>query len=746
MNYIEGLIKQYLFYSDDSSYSVIKVEIIDTNELDLLHFEPTVIVCGFFPRLDALHRYRFFGEVTNHPKYGVQYNANRFERLMEKTREGIIDYLSSDLFKGIGPKTAENIVDFLGEDTLDQIANNPDVLNNVPLMNEKKKNIIETNIIKNRQVESTLVWLYGFQISPKMAMKIYSHYGFSAIDIIKTNPYILMDDIEGIGFKRADEIGLKIGFSFDNPLRIKAVISYLLIEYMNKYGDTFLLKERLVAYTLSYLNVSEDFYIEESQIFDMLDVLASENKIIYQEDKISLTHLFYAEKGISNYVFQLNEIKEESFDLDLIETYISDFEKLSFIEYTPIQRLAIKTALEKHFVIITGGPGTGKTTIINGIVHVYKLMHQNDLSIRSKIKLAAPTGKAAKRLKEATNMEVTTIHRLLGLDYEGHFTFNEHNKIEASLVVIDEASMLDVLLAKQLFRSIQLRTKVIIVGDDNQLPSVGPGQVLTDLLESDLFPVVKLNKIHRQAYDSSIISLAYDILNQNLSENLIQNNEDRKFIRSNDSLVSSVVLKVIQEAINEGFDLQEDIQVLVPMYKGINGIDHLNQLIQERFNKQHLSHKITNGDKTFCFNDKVLQLVNQPEDSIMNGDLGVVVGIIEDKEMLVDFSGNQVKYNVKDFDNLALAYAISIHKSQGSEFKIVILPLVRSYTIMLKRKLLYTAVTRAKEKLIMIGDYSALRQGVSGQEVPRNTLLKSFLSQVESNHLSENLLTIEDFL
>jgi len=745
MNFLEGTIKQYLFYNEDSSYSVIRVEIKDTAENELIHFEPTIVVCGFFPRLEQYQTYKFYGEVTDHPKYGIQYSASRFERIMESTRTGIIDYLSSDLFKGVGPKTAEAIVDSLGLDALDKIANNRNVLDEIPRMNKQKMDLIAETLHDNRQIETTLVWLYGFEISPRMAMKIYQKYGYQSIDVIKDDPYVLIDEVEGIGFKRADEIGLKIGFSYNHPLRLKAVIMYLLSEYMNKYGDTFLEKDKLLEYTMSYLNVNEDFYIEESQVIDRLELLAIEGKIIDVDDKISLRGIYFSEKAVASILFKHSQYEEEPVDNTLIEDYLNQFEKIRNIEYTPMQRKAIIKALEEHFVIITGGPGTGKTTIIDAITHVYRLMHQANKSIASKIKLAAPTGKAAKRLNEATGLEATTIHRLLGYDYEGHFAYSQHEKIDASLIIVDETSMMDVSLANHLFQALSPRTKLVIVGDENQLPSVGPGQVLCDLIESDLFTVVKLEKIHRQAVDSSIISLAYDVLSQNLNEHMFEQKDDRIFIQTRENMVSDYILKLIRNQIKLGYSLLEDIQVLIPIYKGMNGIDRINQLIQDRFNRVNEAFQIVYKDKTFRFQDKVMQLVNQPEDGIMNGDLGIVTGIIEDKEILVDFSGRNVKYNVKDFDNITLAYAISIHKSQGSEFKVVILPLVRSYTIMLKRKLIYTAITRAKEALIMIGEKEALQRGIYGKEPPRKTWLKQFLLEIETTP-EEKFLTIEDFL
>lgn len=745
LNYIEGILKNYLFFNESNAYSVLKIEITDTNEPNLVFFEPTIIVCGFFPKLELSTKYRFYGKEKSHPKYGTQYDAERYEKIMDNTYDGLIDYLSSGIVKGIGPKTAKRIIDTLGLDALDKIANNPNVLDQVPKLQKQKKYEIQSSIIDNRMMESTLVWLYGFQISPKMSMRIFQRYGLKTIDIIQENPYVLIDEVEGIGFKRADEIGLKVGFSYDSPLRISAVILYLLQEYANKYGDTFVNRLKLIEYTFTFLKVDDNLFVEESMIEDMIHQMESNHKLAIIEERIGLMTLYNSEKSIAFKVQSLIKRDVDLINSDVLKSAVSEFESMNGITYTTNQREAILQALSNPFTIITGGPGTGKTTIVKGIVNVFISLHSGDRYIKDKIKLAAPTGKAAKRLSEATELPAMTIHRLLGYDYTGHFAYDEYNTIDASLIIIDEASMLDVALADQLFKSIHNNTKVVIVGDDNQLPSVGPGQVLADLLNSSLIPTVKLYKIHRQATDSSIIQLAYDILNQQLTENVLGYHHDRSYIRANESEVPDKIMSVIQEAIDEGFDLWEDIEVLIPMYKGECGIDRINQLLQAKFNQENKQQSITFGTKVFYYRDKVMQLVNQPEDGIMNGDLGVVCGILDEREMLVDFSGNVVKYNVKDFDNLTLAYAISIHKSQGSEFKVVIMPLVRSYTIMLKRKLLYTAVTRAKEKLIMIGEFSALKRGILGVEPPRNTFLSLIL---EGNEVKpfEKELSIEDFL
>ncbi|MGE0003258.1 MAG: ATP-dependent RecD-like DNA helicase [Candidatus Izemoplasmatales bacterium] len=740
MGYVEGSLITTLFHNEENLYSVLKIDISDTDEALLLYDKPTLIVCGFFPHLERNQTYRFHGVIKEHPKYGRQYDANRFERMIDKSKEGLIEYLSSDLFKGIGVKTAEAIIDTLGETAIDQILNDPSILDKVPKMNESKKLALVDTLRENRQMETSLVWLYGFQVSPKMAMKIIKRFGFAAIDVIKDNPYILMDEIEGIGFRRADDIALKIGIEHNHPLRLRAIVLFLMNEYMNKYGDTLLARENLIDFVLQYLNNGEHPEVTQEEVQDAISDALEEGIVIEEDNALSLTYLYDAERAISKSLQPWIDATNEEFSESEILAAMDDFRQVSQIEYTEEQKKAVFAALTKRFVIVTGGPGTGKTTVINAIVSVLKMLAPR----KKNIFLTAPTGKAAKRLQEACGMEATTIHRFLGYDYEGHFTVDKHHPMDVDLLVVDEASMLDAMLAKNLFEGIRSKGSVVIVGDENQLPSVGPGQVLADLMESEMFDVVRLERIHRQAQDSSIIALAYEVLSQQVSD-LSEYRDDRMFVRCYDDKIEQTLVTMIQEAIRKGYDLWEDIQILIPVYKGIVGIDHINKLLQETFNKAHSGHRIAFGEKTFYYHDKVLQLANQPEDGVMNGDIGVVAGIVENKEMLVDFSGKLVKYSTKDFDNLTLAYAISVHKSQGSEFPMVIMPISRSHAMMLRRKLIYTAITRAKERLLLLGDEYAFSRGVRMADNPRKTRLCGFLKQSQSQETRQEL-RIEDFL
>lgn len=741
MTYVEGAIKRYLFYSEDNSYSVIKIEILDTDDTELIRYEPTIIVCGFFPKLNTHSNYRFIGEVTHHKTYGMQFNAKAFEQVIDKTRDGIVDYLSSDIFPGVGVKTAERVVDALGLQCLDLISEDPIHLNQVKKLNDKQKHVIHEGIVQNKEMENTLVWLYSFSISPNMAMKIYQKYGLETKQIIRENPYILMDEVEGIGFKRADEIGLKVGFSYDSDLRIGAVIYYLMNEYMNKYGDTYLERDNLIKFTGQFLNNQKDFLVGEDKIIERLNYLIFQDRLIEEDGLIFLKYIYYAEQAIANKIYSLSQENPLTGDIDAL---ISSFEEINQIVYTAAQQKAIKLALSNDVSIITGGPGTGKTTVIKGIINVYKMSRNYQLSDLD-IRLAAPTGKAAKRLAESTELASTTIHKLLGYDFDGQYKHNEKNPINAKLVIIDEASMIDCLLMRRLLAAIQKGTMLILVGDANQLPSVGPGDVLNDLIVCDYFPVQKLNIIHRQAKNSNIIALAYDVLEKQVNQDLLENLKDRVFIQTKDTFIGTNVLKIIDRLIQKGYRLNDDIQVLIPMYRGQNGIDRMNDQIQEVYNHKNKDMSITYGDKIFYYQDKVMQLVNQPDKNVMNGDQGVVKGIIDDKELLVDFSGQTVKYSRKELDQLTLAYVISIHKSQGSEYPVVIMPLSLSYTIMLRRKLMYTAITRAKEMLILVGDVEAYRRGVLGRDRARKTSLKSFLKDVFENE-DKGQVRIEDFL
>jgi exodeoxyribonuclease V alpha subunit len=731
MNYLIGTIKSIVFHSEDNSFNILKVKVEETDlQKSLFFLDDYMTVTGYFPLPMRGESYKFYGETKEHPKYGLQFIVKSYEKQSETSIAGLIEYLSSDLFKGVGIKTATHIVETLGKDAIDQIVDDPKVLDTVPKLSEKVKESIAESIVDNKASESTLIKLYSYGIGPKTAMKIYKYYQTDTISIIEENPYQLMYDIEGIGFERADIIARELGFLEADPRRIKAMSIYL-YQYMgSNAGHTYLTVDQMREYLTKHINRKEHI-VDEDTLMDLLNELIEEDFFVQEDDLIKLKSVYYAEKNIALKVKELTSITTE-INNKKVDDLINLFEEISEIQYTSKQRKAIHQAMEQNLFILTGGPGTGKTTVINGLVFVYAKYHQIPITYNNplfEVKLIAPTGRAAKRMNETTKLHAETIHRFLGYSFDGSFIHDKNNLVSAKVIIIDEASMLDIFLTSQLFQSIPKESKVIVVGDEDQLPSVQPGQVLKDLIESDLINVVKLSQIHRQAKDSHIISLAHDINHGLVPSDLMKVYQDRYFVKESTEQFQSRLTTIISYLIEQGYDLLDDIQVLIPMYRGITGIDAVNTLLQKTFNKNN-SKEIEHNNRTFKVGDKVIQLVNQIDDGIMNGDQGVVIGVTESDTVIVDFDHKEVQYKKGDLINLKHAYAMSIHKSQGSEYKVVIMPIFRSYSIMLKRKLLYTGITRAKEILILVGDKDAFAYGVEHLESGRQSSLIERMQEI----------------
>lgn len=728
MNYIQGIVKAIVFHSEENSYTILKVKVTDSTEnLDIFMLDDFdyMIITGYFPLPMRGEEIKYFGAFKEHNRYGMQYIVRSFEKVSDTSIPGLIEYLSSDLFKGIGVKTATNVVSKLGKDTIKLVMDDKKILKTVPKLNEKLIDVIYDSIIANKASENILIKLYSYMITPKTAIKIYKFYQNETIAIIEQNPYQLINDIEGVGFERADKIAKQLGFEDNHPLRVKAMILYLYNLMGNNYGHTFLYRDQLKEYLFKNLNKSTEL-VNESDVDKYLDELIQEKVFVAHDDIVKLTILDNAENIIVNKIKELTEIEDNSIDKTKVDNYINLFESVNDITYTKVQRKAILTSLERNMLILTGGPGTGKTTVIKGMVFVYCKYHQIPMEYNNPlfdIKLIAPTGRAAKRMNETTNLHAETIHRFLGYGFDGKFIYNKDNMVDGQLIIIDESSMIDTYLASSLLQSIPKNSKVIFVGDENQLPSVGPGQFLKDIIDSDMIDYIELKTIHRQALGSKIIELAHSIKNNEVPMDISKVYEDRYFVKENTKNFHSRLNTIIHFLHNNGYSIYEDIQVLIPMYRGNNGIDAVNRMIQSEFNP-NTEKKIVHGDREFRLGDKVIQLSNQIEDNVMNGDQGIVIGITDEKTVIVDFFGNEVTYKMGDLINLKHAYAMSIHKSQGSEYKVVIMPIFSSYSIMLKRKLLFTGVTRAKEKLIIIGDLNYFTYGVEKMEHERQSILK----------------------
>ncbi len=712
MEKVIGKIKNYVFHNEENSYSIARLITLD---------DKIVTIVGYFPKISEDVIYEFMGTWVKHQTYGEQLKVESFKKTEKQSANGLISYLSSSFFTGIGPKTAEKMVEKFGLDVIQKVIDQPGILKEIGL---KKIRIVKFHqqLLENQTNEHILVRLYAYDLSGRLAMKLLNKYQSLTIEKLEENPYRLIDDIDGIGFIKADEIAHKLGIHSDDIRRIKAAILYALEHIAYQNGDLYLTLEQLNKETIQVLQTDIDLELG-------IKTLLEESRIIIEEDRYYLTLSYFTESKLAEKIIKLNQMSNFNVDSTYIKTLIDRVEMTKDIVYTDVQKEAILEALTHKVSIITGGPGTGKTTIIDGLLEVYKIYNKLNFDhpdIYEKIACLAPTGRAAKRMSELLHVKTSTIHRHLGYNFDGMFSYDESHLLSQDLIIVDESSMIDIFLASRLFEAIKDNAQIIIVGDVDQLPSVGPGQVLSDLIESNQIKVVKLDQIHRQATDSHIISLASSVNNQILSYDDLVSGNDVYLFNADQQKIQDTIINQVQGALDKGYSMIDDIQILVPMYKGELGIDRFNQILQEKFNA-HKNKSITFKDKTYYEGDKVIQLVNDPKRFIMNGDIGIIKSIEtnqdNEKFLVVTFDDNEVYYERADLDELNLAYAISIHKSQGSEYKIVMIPMVRNYLHMLKKELIYTAITRAKQYLILLGDMKLLIYAANHLSNKRQTTL-----------------------
>ncbi|PNZ70442.1 ATP-dependent RecD-like DNA helicase [Staphylococcus croceilyticus] len=753
---IKGTVDAILFQNQDNFYTVLKVDTIETNE----SFDNLPTVVGFFPNIAEGDVYTFKGQVVEHPRYGKQLKAETFEKELPQTKDAIVSYLSSDLFKGIGKKTAQNIVNTLGENAINDILNDATVLEKVPSLPKKKQQQIAEQVSANQESEKVMIRLHDLGFGPKLSMAIYQFYQSETLNVLEKNPYQLVYDVKGIGFQKADTLARNNGIEFNDPERLKAGLLYTLEEECIKQGHTYLSHQFVIEVTQEMLSdPRNEEVVEGHQLEEVLQILAEESKLVFENDRVAIPSLYYSElKSVQN-LYRIktykNKLKEiEQSDLQL---HIGEIEDSNNVSYAPSQKEALQTAINSKIMLLTGGPGTGKTTVIKGIVELYAEIHGLSLNYSDyeeddyPIVLAAPTGRASKRLQESTGLEAMTIHRLIGWNQDTQPEDILDNEINAKLIIIDEMSMVDTWLFHQFLSAVPLDAQIILVGDEDQLPSVGPGQIFKDLIDSNALPRVNLTEVYRQQDGSSIIDLAHRMKHGEPID-ITKRYHDRSFINCNVDQIPDVVEKVVSSAVNKGYDMS-DIQVLAPMYKGSAGIKRLNQVLQDILNpKKDDVREIEFGDIKFRKGDKVLQLVNRPNDNIFNGDIGVIVGIFWAKEnalnkdvLIVDFEGNEITFTRQDLLELTHAYCTSIHKSQGSEFPIVIMPIVKQYFRMLQRPILYTGLTRAKQSLVLLGDPKAFEIGLNTQGQTRQTQLRELiLAYFEVDISSENTSTQDE--
>ncbi len=717
MSYIKGKYTTEIFSNSDNGYTVGVIKIIDTDVVELKN-KSTAYFVGTFIDLKLKNNYKMEGNLIIHKKYGVQFNVTNYENLLPEKKDELIEFLSSDLFP-IGIKTAEKIVEKFKEKTIEVILDNPNSLLLIPRLNKDKIDKIYETLKSYQSTSEIVLELQHLGFNTKDSLSILNKYKVNSLDKINNNIYSLIDELD-FNFNTIDEIALNNNYDTLDTRRISALIIHSLNELTFSNGDTYSFIEEI------YLWINKYVEIDMEKLEYELIKLNKNGRIIIKDNRYYLKELYDAELYIKDRLCFLNDMSKR--ELPKLEEKLELLEKKNHIKYDDMQKKAIIKAINNNLTIITGGPGTGKTTIIKAIVSLLKDTCKVKLE---DIALLAPTGRASKKMMESTGVSASTIHKYLGWDKERNmFRVDAYHPNQEDYIIVDETSMIDTVLMSSLLKGIKRDAKLILVGDYFQLPSVSQGQVLKDLIESEMLDVIKLNRLYRQNEDSYIINLAYEIKDKDLNEYFTNKKEDYNFIICDNDVVINNINEIVNKAISKGYD-DKTIQVLAPMYKSINGIDNLNKSLQEIFNPfSPEKNEIIMSDVIYREGDKVLQLVNDPDNNVFNGDIGYIVSINNRKtmEVIIDYDGNYVTYPRDKFNNFRHGYAISIHKAQGSEFNMVIIPFVNSFKRMLYNKLVYTAVTRAKNKLILVGDPNSFIYGVKNDYIDnRKTTLKELI-------------------
>ena len=713
-NYIVGKISKIIFESNSGPYKVGLFMVRESYDDDMDEYVDKIIgFTGNFAEINSDVDYILYGKMVNHPKYGYQYNVDSYEIKPPSDLDSLVTYLSSGMFKGIGEKTAKKIVDRFGSDTIDVIKNDTDSLVSVSGMTLKKAMGMKEVLMSNELNQELVLKLNTYGFTVKEAIDLINIYGFDILNIINDDIYELVGDIS---FDKLDMIFLSIHDEM-HEYRIKALIKHCIYTLCFESGDTIIAKEEV------FIKMKRMFKSNfNSDIFLIyLNKLLDSSEVVLVDDFLCLYEFYDTEKNIFSNINRISGIRD-SYSEDEINEYISKYEKKNGIVFGEEQREAIVGAILNNFYIITGGPGTGKTTIIKAIVNLL----QDVCKIRKEdIALLAPIGRSAKRMMSSVGVSAYTIHKFLKWNKEnGTFQMDEYNRVNEKVIIVDEASMIDIFLFNSLLKALKLNVKLLLIGDANQLPSIGPGDILHDLLHMDHLKNKCLKTIYRVKDGSYITYLASDIRDKKHFD-VIENHSDFTFINALDDEIISYLKEICLRVINKGMSI-DNFQILVPMYKGLNGIDNINSILAEVFNGENEPYKF--GEKYYRVNDKVIQLVNDVDNNVFNGDIGYIKNIVRvnDKTcIMIDFSGNEVMYTNGDTDKFSLAYAISIHKSQGSEYDNVVVLLANSFKRMFYNKLIYTAVTRAKTSLIIIGSLDSLNNSIQTLYAEkRNTYLK----------------------
>ncbi|HEY8465105.1 MAG TPA: ATP-dependent RecD-like DNA helicase [Bacillota bacterium] len=724
MTQLEGTVERITFYNEENSYTVVKLK---------LNSGQQVTAVGKLPPLYLGEHLRLTGQWITHKEYGNQFQVEEWESEIPKTLAGIERFLGSGLIKGLGPATARKLVRKYGLETLEIITKNPEELTTIPGISTKKAERITRSLQEHQEIQQIMVFLQGVGVSPGFALKIYRTYRQAAVKTVTENPYRLADEVFGIGFKIADQIAQKIGISPESPYRIRAGIRYLINEYCNN-GHVFQLESELVKTAVQELNVDELKLAAEIETLIRQKELFRET--VAGRPLLYLAPFYYSETGAALKVSALlnNKVKPVNVDPQL---FLEQYAKVNRIRLAACQQEAVLRAVDSGMLVITGGPGTGKTTIIKAVVNLFK-------AARFTIMLAAPTGRAAKRLAEATGEPARTVHRLLGYgnnDETGdNFQFNEDEPLKTDVLIVDEFSMVDLMLFYNLLKALTPGTRLIVVGDVDQLPSVGPGSVLRDLIRSEVVPTVRLNEIFRQSKESWIVANAHRI-NQGEFPRLVKTDDFFFIPEEKPERIAAMLPELVKTRIAGylGCDPVEDIQVLSPMRRTVTGVDYLNRCLQEALNPAaEAKPELSLGQTVFRLGDKVMQIRNDYQRNVFNGDIGRIRELDpEERSLTVAFQDSDgerlVEYQTEDLDQLTLSYVISVHKSQGNEYPVVIIPVTTQHFLLLQRNLIYTGVTRAKKMVVLIGTKRALAIAVKNNRIEeRNSLLSQRLRQAVS--------------
>jgi len=709
MEYLSGIVERITYCNEQTGFSVIKIK--------SKGFADLVTVVGNLATVNVGSVLRVKGEWKFDSKYGKQFSAVDYRETVPATLAGIEKYLGSGLIKGIGPVYARRIVKHFKEDTLRVIEESADYLINVEGIGPKRVEMVKKAWREQKEIKNVMIFLQSHGVSAAYAVKIFKTYGNKSIEIVRNNPYRLADDIWGIGFKTADKIAQQLGFAKNSYERCRSGIIYVLNQLAND-GHCFARREQLITEAVKVLE------LEESRINFTLEKMAEEKSIILDEkDAIYLPPFFFSETGTAKRIREIIAGQGALFRGN-VDSLVTKLQREFNIKYDQIQLEAIKMAVSSKFVVLTGGPGTGKTTTILAIIRIFQKMGK-------KVLLAAPTGRAAKKMSETTGMEAKTIHRLLEYKPPGGYQKNAENPLDCHVLIVDEASMIDIILMYNLLKAVPDEAAVILVGDVDQLPSVGAGNVLKDIIDSDTVNVIELKRIFRQAMGSAIITNAHRINKGQMPVLKGRKNSDFFFIEEEDpNKIAETIKLLCTQRLPAYYKVNpvEDIQVLCPMQRGEIGAQNLNLLLQEGLNSGNISIKY--GGTVFRLHDKVMQVKNNYEKNVFNGDIGIISKIDpEERKLTIRFDGNEVDYDASELDEVVLAYATTVHKSQGSEYQIVVAPIAMQHYIMLQRNLLYTCVTRAKKVMVLVGTKKAIGIAVSNNSIrQRNTLLAKRLS------------------